>query len=93
MLLARVIREGSGGGRQNPKQLTRSEKPWEKASAMGGAPGAEDWGVLELSGWKTKIVCLSAGCIHVKGLLEGSKEILQGQRGDQEGGTLVFFHV
>ena len=50
VLLARVIRESSGGRRQNPKQLTRSEKPWEKATAMGGAAGAEDWGVQELAG-------------------------------------------
>ena len=50
VLLARVIRESSGSGRQNPEQLTRSEKPWEKATAIAGAPGAEDWGVQELVG-------------------------------------------
>ena len=50
VLLVRVIRESSGSGRQNPEQLTRSEKPWEKATAIAGAPGAEDWGVQKLVG-------------------------------------------
>ena len=67
VLLVRVIRESSGGGRQNPEQLTRSEKPWEKATAIAGAPGAEDWGVQKLVGWKTKIVCLPSTAIKLKG--------------------------
>lgn len=61
MLLAGVIRESSGGGRDNPEQVTSSEKPWEKATAVGGAPGAEDWRVQSMSWLKNKIVCLSTG--------------------------------